>query len=211
MARDRSGGACRTCSRSITEAGEAGWTKSRYHKRLFTCLTTDVMTDNDYLLAWGLYAFAALGCLLVWFKLTGWMWRYLREPLWVIGAVLLFCPTIIDPVKDKYAPAVAISVLDLALKVGNNVWRAVLDLATYGAVALGLYVLFALIRLPFLNKRKAREARAKLAAEQAAAERQQDDEPYAASAAPVQDRRVAQPYSPPTGSNGGRQRVEPKL
>ena len=72
--------------------------KSRYHKRLFAWLTTNVMTENDYLTAWGLYAFAALGCLWVWFKLTGWMWRWLREPLRVLGAVLLFSPTIIVPV-----------------------------------------------------------------------------------------------------------------
>jgi len=65
----------------ITDAGEAGLAKSRYHKRLITCLTTDVMTENDYTIAWGLYAFAALGCLLVWFLMTRWMWRYLREPL----------------------------------------------------------------------------------------------------------------------------------
>lgn len=29
------------------------------------------MTENDYTFAWGLYAVAALGCLLVAFKLTG--------------------------------------------------------------------------------------------------------------------------------------------
>jgi hypothetical protein len=170
------------------------------------------MTDNDYLIAWGLYAFAALGCLLVWFKLTGWMWRYLREPLRVIGAVLLFCPTVIDPVKETYAPALAISALDLAFKVGNNVWRAVLDLATYGAVALGLYVIFALIRLPFLRRKKARQAHAEAAAAQAAAELKAEDEPYAAQGP---SRYASQPASSSgpgnSGNNGGRYRVEPKL
>ena len=34
----------------------------------------DTMTENDYLIAWGLYAFAALGCLLVWMRMTRWMW-----------------------------------------------------------------------------------------------------------------------------------------
>ncbi|MDZ3993446.1 hypothetical protein PspTeo4_25736 [Pseudomonas sp. Teo4] len=61
------------------------------------------MTENDYTLAWGLYALAALGCLLVGFKLTGWMWRWLREPLRVILAVLLLTPTIVDPVKESFA------------------------------------------------------------------------------------------------------------
>ncbi|WP_296180746.1 MFS transporter [Pseudomonas sp. UBA1879] len=168
------------------------------------------MTDNDYLIAWGLYAFAALGCLLVWFKLTGWMWRYLREPLRVIGAVLLFCPTIVDPAKEIYAPALAISVLDLGLKVGNNVWRAALDLSTYGAIALGLYVVFALIRLPFLRKKKARQAHADAAAAQAAAEQKphaDDDEPFATQG----PSRFASPAAPANGGNVGRHRVEPKL
>ena len=48
------------------------------------------MTEQDYLLAWALYAIAALGCLLVWVRMTGWIWRWLREPLRVIVAVLLF-------------------------------------------------------------------------------------------------------------------------
>ncbi len=200
-----------------TEAGEAGLAKSRYHKRLFTCLTTDVMTDNDYMIGWGLYAFAALGCLLVWIKLTGWMWRYLREPLWLVGAVLLFTPTIVDPVKEKYAPALAISVLDLAFKVGSNVWRAVLDLATYGAVALGVYVVFALIRLPILNARKAREAHAQAAAAQAAAQPQDDDEPFAPqtsgrfSAQPIASKPANGGPQTGPGMTGGRHRVEPKL
>ena len=138
------------------------------------------------------------------------MWRYLREPLRVIGAVLLFCPTIVDPAKEIYAPALAISVLDLGLKVGNNVWRAALDLSTYGAIALGLYVVFALIRLPFLRKKKARQAHADAAAAQAAAEQKQhadDDEPFA-----TQDpSRFASPAAPANGGNVGRHRVEPKL
>lgn len=171
------------------------------------------MTDNDYMIGWGLYAFAALGCLLVWMKLTGWMWRYLREPLWLIGAVLLFTPTIVDPGKGKYAPALAISVLDLAFKVGGNVWRAVLDLATYGSVALGLYVIFALIRLPILKARKARQAHAQTAAEaQAAAHKDDEDEPFSSADS---GRYTTQPVVPsreaPTSNGGNRLRVEPKL
>jgi hypothetical protein len=99
----------------------------------------DTMTENDYLIAWGLYAFAALGCLLVWCRLTRFMWRWLREPLRVLMAVLLFSPTIIDPVKEKFAPAMAITALDLAFKVGNNAWRAVSDLLMYAIIAFCLY------------------------------------------------------------------------
>lgn len=100
------------------------------------------MTENDYLLAWGAYAVAAAGCLLVWFRLTRWMWRYLREPLRVLVAVLLFSPTIVDPVKELFAPAIAVTAMDLLFKVGNNAWRAVADLSIYCLAAFALYLLF---------------------------------------------------------------------
>ncbi len=106
------------------------------------------MTENDYLIAWGLYAFAALGCLLVWMRMTRWMWRWLREPLRLLMAVLLFCPTIVDPVQDRAAPALAIAALDVLFKVGNNVWRAASDLLMYGMIAFGLYLVIVLIRFP---------------------------------------------------------------
>lgn len=106
------------------------------------------MIDNDYQLAWALYAVAALGCLLVGFRLTGWMWRYLREPLRLLMAVLLLTPTIVDPGRELFAPAIAITAMDLLLKVGNNAWRAVADLALFGLIAFALYLLLVAIRWP---------------------------------------------------------------
>lgn len=106
------------------------------------------MFENENLLAWAVYGIAALGCLLVWFRLTSWMWRYLREPLRVIVAVLLFSPTIVDPNKELFAPAIAVSALDILFKVGNNLWRAVADLALYGMIALIAYLIFVAIRWP---------------------------------------------------------------
>ncbi len=114
------------------------------------------MTENDYLLAWAAYGVAALGCLLVWWHLTGWMWRWLREPLRVLVAVLLLTPTIVDPAKDLFAPAVAITALDVVFKVGNNAWKATLDLAMYSIIALVLYLVYAGIRWPIEKKLKAR-------------------------------------------------------
>ncbi|MCQ4294900.1 MFS transporter [Pseudomonas stutzeri] len=110
------------------------------------------MFDSDYSLAWTLYGIAALGCLLFWFRVTRWMWRWLREPLRLIVAVLLFTPTIVDPAKELFAPAVAITAMDLAFKVGNNAWRAVADLAMYGMIAFGLYLLLVAIRWPIERK-----------------------------------------------------------
>ncbi|WJN58132.1 MFS transporter [Pseudomonas sp. SO81] len=106
------------------------------------------MTEQDYLLAWGIYAISALGCLLVWFRMTGWMWRWLREPLRVIVAVLLLTPTIVDPAKELFAPAIAITALDLLFEVGKNAWRAVADLAIYGLIALGVWLAIAFLRWP---------------------------------------------------------------
>ncbi|KFE45099.1 MULTISPECIES: hypothetical protein [Pseudomonas] len=159
------------------------------------------MTENDYTIAWGLYAFAALGCLLVWFLMTRWMWRYLREPLLVIVAVLLFTPTIIDPVKEKFAPAVAITALDLLFKVGSNVWRAVSDLAMYGMIAFGLYLLFVLIRWPLEKSWRARHPQ--VAAEPTAVAQEPQDEPF------DDDDRFDR--KPAASGVGNRSRVEPRL
>ncbi len=163
------------------------------------------MTENDYLIAWGLYAFAAVGCLLVWMRMTRWMWRWLREPLRVLMAVLLFSPTIIDPVKEKFAPAIAITVLDLAFKVGNNAWRAISELLMYAMIAFGLYLIFVLIRLPIERASKARREQAEAARAAARADDERDaDQPFGGAG----DDRYGRP---PVPSNPQRMRVEPRL
>ncbi|MGH8381117.1 MFS transporter [Pseudomonas sp.] len=162
------------------------------------------MTENDYLLAWGFYALAALGCLAVGFRLTRWMWRWLREPLRVLMAVLLLTPTIIDPVKDKFAPAIAITALDLLFKVGNNLLRAAADLAMYGMIAFALYGMFVVLRWPVEKRAKARREQAEAAAKRDAEEAPADE----AFAADSRDRYRNPPEAPQGGS---RPRVEPRL
>lgn len=157
------------------------------------------MIENDYLLAWGAYAIAALGCLLVWFKLTSWMWRYLREPLRVLVAILLFCPTIVDPAKELFAPAVAIVALDVLFKVGSNAWRAVADLAMYGMIAFAAYLVFVAIRWPFLSRVKARKA--------AREEEQGEDSDLTLRERLQQEQEPT--YSAPRSNRGAR--VEPRL
>ena len=115
---------------------------------------------NDYLLAWTIYGIAALGCLLVWFRVTRPLWRWLREPLRLIVAVLLLTPTIVDPTRELFAPAVAITALDILFKVGNNAWRAVADLALYGLIAFGLYAVFVALRWPVERRLKQRRVAA---------------------------------------------------
>ncbi|MEB0042000.1 MULTISPECIES: MFS transporter [unclassified Pseudomonas] len=161
------------------------------------------MNENDYLIAWGVYAFAALGCLLVVFKMTGWMWRFLREPLRVLVAVLLFSPTIIDPVKEQFAPAVAMTALDLAFKVNTNIWRAVSDLAMYAMIAAGLYVIFILIRWPIEKRRRANQPKAPT---EPSASLPVADEPFA----PVDDDGYGRKPAALPGASS-RIRVEPRL
>ena len=162
------------------------------------------MTENDYLIAWGLYAFAALGCLLVWMRLTRWMWRWLREPLRLAMVVLLFSPTIIDPVKDKVAPAVAITALDLLFKVGNNAWRAISDLFMYGMIAFGLYLVLVAIRFPIERASNLRKEQAAAAKAAVRADESEGDQPFGGAG----DDRYGRP---PVPSSPQRMRVEPRL
>ncbi|MBH3429641.1 MFS transporter [Pseudomonas alkylphenolica] len=162
------------------------------------------MTENDYLLAWGLYALAALGCLAVGFRLTSWMWRWLREPLRVVMAILLFTPTIVDPAKDLFAPAIAVGALDLLFKVGNNELRAAADLAMYGMIAFVLYGVFVAVRWPL-------EKRARVRREQAEAAAKRDTEEAPADEEFAADGRDRYRNPPPAPQGGNRSRVEPRL
>lgn len=114
------------------------------------------MNENDYLLGWALYGVAALGCLLVWCRLTRWLWRWVREPLRLLVLVLLFTPTMVDPSRELLAPALAITALDLVFQVGNNTVQAVADLAMYGLVAFLLYAVFVAVRWPLERRWRAR-------------------------------------------------------
>ena len=116
------------------------------------------MTENDYQLAWGIYAVSALGCLLAWFYFTSWMWRYLREPLRILAAIILFTPTVVDPARELYAPAIAMTVMDLLFKVSNDAWRSVADLVMYGAMVFAVYLLFVLVRWFVLRNKRGHAA-----------------------------------------------------
>lgn len=116
---------------------------------------------NEYLFAWAVYIASALGCFLVWLRMTRPLWRWLREPLRLLVAILLLTPTIVDPARELFAPAVAITALDMLFGVGKNAWRAVADLALYGLVAFAIYIVLVLVRWPIERSlRKRREAKA---------------------------------------------------
>jgi len=103
----------------------------------------------------------------------------------------LFANLAMDPVKTQFAPAVAITALDLVLKVGNNAWRAISDLFMYTMIAFGVYIVFVLIRWPIERAANARRER-KAAADAALAaepDEDEDDVPFRRPA-PVSGMRV---------------------
>lgn len=104
------------------------------------------MISNEYELAWVLYGVAALGCFWVFTFFTRWMWRYLRESLWVAVAVILFSPTLVDPNGTAWVPSLAMAAMDIAFKVNNDAWRALADIMLYGTLAFAAYLVFAVIR-----------------------------------------------------------------
>lgn len=128
------------------------------------------MFDTDYNIAWTVYLCGAFGGVLVWWRMTRWMWRLLWEPLWLLVAVIAFTPTLVDPSRDLHAPAIAITVMDLLFEMGNNAWRAVSDLVFYALIALGLYIPFALLRWLIMSRF------AQTSAEDAESEQASEDE-----------------------------------
>lgn len=161
--------------------------------------TPMLIFENDYSMAWAAYGIAALGCLLVWFRMTRPLWRWLREPLRLLVAVLLATPTIVDAERELFAPAIAITALDILLDVGNNAWRAVADLALYGFIAFALYLILAGVRWLFERRR---------------AHRGEPAQPAEADGRTLRERLAdGERFDGPRASFGGagRSRVEPRL
>ena len=116
------------------------------------------MTEHDFLLAWYVYLGAsALGYLAGW-QLTGWMWRWLREPLRLAAAILLFTPTLVDAARDLYAPAVIVVALDLLFGAGSSLLTALLDLGTVASVTVPLWLGYCLVRWLLQRRRASRAA-----------------------------------------------------
>lgn len=152
--------------------------------------------ENEYLLAWTVYGVSALGCLLVWLRMTRPLWRWLREPLRLLMAVVLLSPTLVDPERGLFAPAVAVMALDLLFQVGSSAWRAAADLASYGLIAFVLYLLMALIRWPIERHLKQRRADQGEDDPRTLRERMEPDHP---------------PVRPSVSRNPPRPRLEPRL
>ncbi len=145
------------------------------------------MISNEYELAWLVYGVAALGCFWVWTFFTRWMWRYVRELLWLAAAVVLFSPTLVDPGGSEWAPSAIMAVMDIVFKVNNDAWRALADITAYGSLALAVYALFVVIR--WLVERYWLKPRQRARAEQQAEQKKAGEQKAAARPQPAADDR----------------------
>ena len=114
------------------------------------------MMESEYELAWALYVLAAFACMGAFWYFTGWLWRWIKEPLRLIVAVLLFTPTLMNSATNEYAPAVAVVALELFFQTGAQLVMAISDLELVGIFAIVAYGVFVLLRW-FWQRRRTEE------------------------------------------------------
>ncbi|WP_339842927.1 MFS transporter [uncultured Halopseudomonas sp.] len=113
-----------------------------------------MFNESEYETVWLVYLAAAACGWLVWWKMTSWIaWWFVREPLWVMMAVLLFTPVKVDPMGTTQAPGTIILLLDAILNTGENEARMLGDLSLVMGVALAIYIVFALLRAAWIRWR----------------------------------------------------------
>ncbi|HDZ57126.1 MAG TPA: ABC transporter ATP-binding protein [Pseudomonas xinjiangensis] len=106
-----------------------------------------MFSESEYQTVWMIYLAASVCGWLVWWQMTRWIkWWWLREPLWVVMAVLLFTPAYVEPMQPWLAPAFIVWLLDTLFSTGDNAARMLGDLALAMVVALVTYVGFACLR-----------------------------------------------------------------
>lgn len=107
------------------------------------------MNQQDYFILWSIYCIAAIVLLFASFFFTNFLWRWLKEPVVLIVAVVLFSPILIDPAYGQYAPAIAVLAMDILMQVGDHIAEILNMLAYRIVVVLACYFAFAIfIRWP---------------------------------------------------------------
>lgn len=107
-----------------------------------------MFNEAEYQTLWMVYLAAAACCWLVWTQLTRWIgWWFVREPLWVIMAVILFTPAPVDPLKPELAPAAIGWLLDFILGSGGDTGILLSQLALVMTLAALAYAGFVCLRL----------------------------------------------------------------
>ena len=114
-----------------------------------------MFNESEYQTVWLVYLAAATGCWLVWWKLAGLIkWWFIREPLWIVMAVLLFTPTEAEVGAPWQAPAFLIYLLDTVLSTGENQARMLGELSLVMALAFAVYIFFVGLRALYHHWRK---------------------------------------------------------
>lgn len=99
-----------------------------------------MLEQNEYLVTWAVYYGAALGVLLVWWRMTKPIpWVPLKQLLRVLLAAVVLVPAPVDSQSVELAPALFVLLFDLLLIQEGDASRAAVYLL-YGIV-LGLVVL----------------------------------------------------------------------
>ncbi len=112
------------------------------------CGWMQMFNEAEYQLNWAVYLVAALLGWLVWWKMTRWIgWWFVREPLLVIMAVILFTPTRVDGELPWMAPGSIIWILDTFLDTGENQARVLGEMSLVMVLALLAWVGFAALRM----------------------------------------------------------------
>lgn len=106
-----------------------------------------MFNESEYQTVWIIYLVAAACAWLVWWQITRWIkWWFVREPLWVIAAVLLFVPSRVDPAEPWLAPAFFIWLLDTLFDTGDNSGRMLGNLSLALTIAGIGYIALVLLR-----------------------------------------------------------------
>ncbi|HCA24397.1 MAG TPA: MFS transporter [Pseudomonas sp.] len=107
-----------------------------------------MFNEAEYQSVWWVYLAAAGGCWLVWWKITALArWWFVREPLCLIMAVLLFTPMPVEQGGGWYAPAFLIYLLDTILSTGDNGPRALAEISITLSIAAVCWLVYAAIRV----------------------------------------------------------------
>lgn len=107
-----------------------------------------MFNESEYQTVWLIYLAAAAVGWLVWWKMTRWIgWWFVREPLQLLVAVLLFTPATVEPVTREMAPAAIIWLLDTLFATGANQGRMLAELALVATLVMAAWIGLACLRM----------------------------------------------------------------
>ena len=114
-----------------------------------------MFNEAEYQTVWMIYLAAAACCWLAWTQLTRWIgWWFVREPLWLVMAVILFTPATMDPMASWMAPAALGWLLETTLGAGGDTSTLLAQLTLAMALAALAYAGFVCLRLGWRFWRK---------------------------------------------------------